>query len=96
MKQSALVNYTGCIPPCNYVEYRLVEEPVKLKQVDKKLNLVWLSTNALERTEQLLYPLESFVSEFGGALGLFLGFSFMIVWDLLEGFTKIWSKKYKI
>ena len=92
MKQTALVNYTGCLPPCNYVDYQLVEEPVKFKQDDQKFSLVWLSTNAVERTEQPLYPLESFVSEFGGALGLFLGFSFMMVWEVLEDFLKIWSK----
>ena len=75
MKQAALVNYTGCSPPCNYVEYQLVEEPTKFKDSDQKFyfGLVWLSTNTLERTEQLLYPLESFVSEFGGSLRLFLG-----------------------
>ena len=33
--------------------------------------------------EQLIYPLTSLVAEFGGTLGLFLGFSFMTVWDTL-------------
>ena len=37
-----------------------------------------------KRIEQLIYPIESFVSEFGGALGLFLGFSFLMIWDLLS------------
>ena len=32
-------------------------------------------------TEELIYPWQSLVAEFGGALGLFLGFSFMTVWD---------------
>ena len=31
--------------------------------------------------EVLVYPFESFVAEFGGALGLFLGVSFMTIWD---------------
>ena len=34
-------------------------------------------------TEELIYPWQSFLAEFGGALGLFLGFSFMTVWDSL-------------
>ena len=42
------------------------------------------SPDVLERTEQLLYPTDSFISEFGGALGLFLGFSCMMIWDGLE------------
>ena len=32
-------------------------------------------------TEELIYPWQSLVAEFGGALGLFLGFSFMTIWD---------------
>lgn len=38
--------------------------------------------------EQLIYPLTSLVAEFGGTLGLFLGFSFLTLWDkvlLMEG-----------
>ena len=34
-------------------------------------------------TEELIYPWQSFVAEFGGALGLFLGFSLMTIWDSL-------------
>ena len=64
--------------------------------INSILVLVWLSTDTIERTEQLLYPLESFVSEFGGALGLFLGFSFLMVWEVLEGFTKFGSKEYTL
>ena len=28
--------------------------------------------------------MQSFISEFGGALGLFVGFSFMMIWDIIE------------
>ena len=38
----------------------------------------------IKKTEKWMYPIESFVSEFGGALGLFLGFSFLMIWDLLK------------
>ena len=31
--------------------------------------------------EQLIYSLPSLVAEFGGTLGLFLGFSFLTLWD---------------
>merc|ERR1719341_135134 len=32
-------------------------------------------------TEELIYPWQSLVAEFGGCLGLFLGFSAMTIWD---------------
>ena len=34
--------------------------------------------------EDYVYPLDSFIAEFGGALGLFLGFSFLMIWDLIQ------------
>ena len=35
--------------------------------------------------EEKTFPFQSFVAECGGCLGLFLGFSFLLVWDgLLE------------
>jgi hypothetical protein len=34
--------------------------------------------------EVLLYPFDSLVSEFGGALGLFLGFSFLGLLDIIQ------------
>ena len=35
--------------------------------------------------EVLVYPFQSLVADFGGSLGLFLGFSFMTVWDGMKG-----------
>ena len=32
-------------------------------------------------TEDWVYPGISFIAEFGGALGLFVGFSFYMIWD---------------
>ena len=96
LKEGELLKYTGCLPPCSFTEFKLSAEPMKY-QFDHKLNadpilrqgeytslnVRFSSITALERTEELLYPIESFVSEFGGALGLFLGFSFMMIWDVI-------------
>ena len=38
----------------------------------------------LVEREELLYTLESLVAEFGGTLSLFLGLSFMTLWDGVE------------
>ena len=47
------------------------------------------------RTEVVMYPWVSFVSEFGGALGLFVGFSFMMFWDFAEYSFVFFSNKAK-
>ena len=39
-----------------------------------------------------LYPFESFLAEFGGALGLFTGFSFMFFADLADAVLKFLLK----
>ena len=44
-----------------------------------------MSSKTLTRKNEVwIYPIESFVSEFGGALGLFLGFSFLMIWDIVK------------
>ena len=46
---------------------------------------VWnTSPYLLIEQEKLVYSVESLVAEFGGTLGLFLGFSFMNLWDVVE------------
>ena len=58
--------------------------------------VLWnMSPYVLVETESLLYSIESLVAEFGGTLGLFLGFSFMALWDGLEVMVKILGKLFK-
>ena len=40
-------------------------------------------------TAMPVFPLASFVADFGGVLSLFLGFSFMTVWDGLQTARRI-------
>ena len=47
----------------------------------------------LVESEELLYSLSSFIAEVGGVMGLFLGFSFMAIWEAMEEFTSILGKK---
>ena len=39
---------------------------------------------ATSRTEEYVYNFFSFLAELGGALSLFLGFSFLMLWDLFS------------
>ena len=44
--------------------------------------------------EVLVFPFQSFLAEFEGALGLFMGFSFMTIWDGMMGMM-IWVMELK-
>ena len=56
------------------------------------VGIVFLSTEFTLEEEAYVYPFISFVAEFGGALGLFLGFSFLMVWDIIEPLVLIGYK----
>ena len=47
----------------------------------------------ITETEDWVYPEISFIAEFGGALGLFVGFSFYMIWDIAEWLLNKWSIK---
>ena len=58
----------------------------------------YLSNSLTLKEEKLLYPFESFLAEVGRALGLFLGFSFLTLWDIVLKLPRIFSnscRKYK-
>ena len=82
-QRSEIVAITGCQTPCHYTEFKLATEPIRMKNANGNMKLLLLvtSTDIVSRTEQKIYPFASFVAEFGGALGLFLGFSFFMIWD---------------
>ena len=51
-----------------------------------------MSPYILVEKESLLYNIESLLAEFSGTLGLFLGFSFMALWDGLELLAKMLAR----
>jgi hypothetical protein len=81
-EHQSIVNYTGCLPPCSYTEYQLASDQNPYGDTPG-IRLRLSNSKVRKTTEKFIYPVESFVSEFGGALGLFLGFSFMMAWDML-------------
>ena len=90
-----IVEATGCLQPCTYNEYKFVSEnPKRLAATDdpkprdgsQTVLSFWVaSSKTWIEEEVLLYPFTSFLAEFGGALGLFLGFSFMTIWHEIKG-----------
>ena len=79
-----ITNHTGCLLPCFYKEYQIVDNPITVDVSNRIMKLIRATKTVLVKTEELVYPFSSFLAEFGGALGLFVGFSFMLVWDVLQ------------
>ena len=83
MDQAFVENHTGCLFPCTYDEYRVVATDLR----DFNIFGVVFTYGSLGTTvlrEYLIYPFDSLVSDFGGTLGLFVGFSFVTLWDLIQ------------
>ena len=112
MVPKTIATRTGCLAPCTYTEYRLRLETynaVKFRILEKIFNfflqkmlgerglILWnTSPFILVESEELLYSLPSLVAEVGGILGLFLGFSFMAIWEGVETFTEAVAKRYGV
>ena len=84
---------TGCRKPCTYRQYTFTGErtPTTFRPEVFSFSLWAFSNRTLVKTEQLIYPLSSLVAEFGGTLSLFLGFSFMTLWDKIHDVRKIFE-----
>ena len=88
-----IVNHTKCLKPCQYKEYKFAADPVDILLPNfKAIKLAFPDNEVTIETEVELYNFISLVSDIGGALGLFLGFSLVMVWDGAEGIFKIMRK----
>lgn len=68
------------------------DRPDESKHPDDKSIFELALTDTMMRsiTEEELYGFISFLAEFGGALGLFVGWSLLSVFDLMEVVRKVW------
>ena len=74
---------TGCLFPCTYLEYRLGAKAIKnFNQFGLMIAYGTVETTVLK--EFFVYTFFSLVSDFGGSLGLFIGFSFFALWDIMK------------
>ena len=80
--------FTGCLPPCKYTEFSLPYPPVGASDNFTSFSLKFAKSSLILKKEVLVYPLTSLVAEFGGTLGLFVGFSFIMFWDSAEFLIK--------
>ena len=74
---------TGCQKPCFYKKYKFVGDKVTTSFPSEHFTFsLWaVSNNTMVEVEQLVYPQMSLIAELCGTLGIFLGFSFLTVWD---------------
>ena len=72
-------------------------EPEESRHPDGKriFELALTDTMMKSITEEKLYGFLSFLAEFGGALGLFVGWSLLSVFDLVEVVRKFWPDLQK-
>ena len=95
---TSIVKQTKCLTPCQYNEYKFASEPDTYQTNGYQLITLKFPDNEVTiETEVELYSFISLVSDIGGALGLFLGFSFVMVWDEAEGvirkMRKYWNDR---
>ena len=87
VEQRDVLNHIHCHLPCKYREIMRVGTPMTQKFEDNGTTIFSLSlvtTDIRVETEALVYNFGTLVSNFGGTLGLFLGFSFFMLWDLVS------------
>ena len=81
---------TGCMKPCKYRKYSFLGKSyLSALKLDQFLFSLWANV----ATEELIFPISSLVAEFGGTLSLFLGFSFISLWDTLTTLRKYCGAK---
>jgi len=95
---SDVVKFTGCKPNCISYKYDVIKVAPWTVSHDKEkilLNIVWLNKNEIiKESEKLAYDELTFISNFGGALGLFIGFSFFSLWDLILMMYTVIKQKF--
>ena len=76
-------NRTGCLKPCTYIKYSQRTVQLMPTKNSSSLFLRMAESKISFKKELLVYDEISLVSEIGGALGLFVGFSFLSIADLV-------------
>ena len=83
LERKDVIEKTGCLIPCRYREYKILNDMMKGLTTGFGIGMMFPSTEIRLEEEEYIYPLLSFISELGGALGMFLGFSFIMIWDYM-------------
>ena len=60
--KESIVNHTGCLTPCMYTEYSLATTPIYYEDGYFKIQIALTSFEVIDRTKEIIYPMEYFVS----------------------------------
>ena len=86
LTQKDLIKKTKCYLPCKYRIYSFVHEN-SLSSYGFGFDLNFGEMQENVEIEVFAYDFVSLISEFGGSLGLFTGFSFFMLWDMIIMFA---------
>ena len=93
-----VIKKTGCVKPCHYKEYELDQEENWPGKRDSEFVILFSNSDVVIEKELASYSAVSLISDIGGALGLFLGFSFLMLWDsamaVAKGIINCFLHKY--
>ena len=72
-------------------QFQMTETPLKYSNFEaSRVLLPYLKSNTIEvQREEEAFPIGSMVADVGGALGLFIGFNFLMIWDWI---VLVWHK----
>ena len=111
LTKKQLYDRTKCLPPCSYYKYKVVSKVSGQEGYGNCLHLleyyqgimsspgfrfVLVTEEVTEEVEEYLYDELSLIAEFGGALGLFLGVSFLTLWDIGQSAVRVCRKFLKL
>ena len=94
-KKRSLASSTGCQFPCKYKKFDIVDAQIK-DQPGDFLFTRFASDDIEIETEVYVYDWISFIAECGGAMGLFVGFSFLMLFDVMVDVSSFFIKTIKI
>ena len=73
-----------------FQQLQFVGEPIQVNIPNvTELQILFDSPSILIEKEELAYSSLTLVSDVGGVLGLFIGFNFLMIWDV---FQKVYKK----
>ena len=64
--------------------FQITEEPLAWTYEEVDATKIWLAFSSLKvmvNKQMWSYSASSFVADYGGILGLFVGFNFLMIWD---------------